>query len=167
MSENRRDGRLPRWQEWAVYLGFALLLATGVAWLLFERFVRVAGEFGPEHHPAEHIALIVHGVVAYAFLTLGGAMIPVHIIGGWNAKRNVKSGVTLVATLLILGTTALGLYYLGDEVLRAGISAAHWVTGLVALPLLLIHALPVRRGAAAIREQAVAGSKKTTFRPRI
>lgn len=157
MSARRRPGRLPRSQEWAVYIGFALLFATGLAWLALDWFVRVAGEFGPEHHPAQHIALIAHGVAAYAFLILGGAMIPVHITGGWNAKRNRKSGIILIATLLLLGATALGLYYLGNEVLRTAASAIHWVVGLIALPLLLTHLPSGRRGGAAIREQAVLG----------
>lgn len=167
MSTRRRPGRLPRWQEWAIYIGFALLFATGIAWLLLEWFVRVASEFGPEHHPAQHIALIAHGVVAYAFLILTGAMIPVHITGGWNAKRNVRSGIILIATLLLLGATALGLYYLGDEALRTAASAIHWVAGLIALPLLLTHLLSGRRGGADIREQAIMGSAKVTLHKRI
>ena len=167
MNASRRPGRLPRWQEWAVYLSFALLLATGVAWLLLDCFIRVEGEFGPEHHPAQQMTLILHGVVAYAFLILCGAMIPVHIPGGWTAKRNVKSGITLVATLLLIGATALGLYYLGNEELRTGFGTVHWVVGLVALPLLLAHILSGRRGVAVAREQAVASSSESILRKRI
>ena len=137
----RRPGALPRWQEWSVYVGFGVLLITGLAWLLLDNFVHVAGEFGPEHHPAQHITLIVHGVVAYGFLIVSGAMLPVHITLGWNTKRNRNSGVAVVTTLLILAATALGLYYLGDEVLRDRVSIIHWIAGVVALPTLLFHAL--------------------------
>ena len=42
-----------------MYVGFGVLLITGLTWLLLDKFVVVAGEFGPEHHPAEHITLIV------------------------------------------------------------------------------------------------------------
>lgn len=146
----RRPGRLPRWQEWSVYLTFGVLLVTGVAWLLLDNFVQVAGEFGPEHHPAEHLTLIVHGIVAYVFLVVGGAMLPVHIALGWNTKRNHKSGVVLVATLLMLAGTALGLYYLGNEVLRHRVSIIHWVAGVIALPTLLFHALRGRSRARTI-----------------
>lgn len=141
----RRPGRLPRWQEWAVYVSFGLLIATGIAWLLLEHFVRVQGEFGAEPHPAEHIALILHGVGAYAFLVVGGTMIPVHVTLGWNTKRNFTTGIIFVAVLLLLTLTALGLYYLGDDVLRPRVSLVHWIAGLVALPLLLLHALRGRR----------------------
>ena len=145
MKKARRPGRLPRWQEWSVYVSFGLLFATGTAWLLLDGFVRVNGDFGPEHHPAEHMALIAHGVTAYAFLIVAGAMIPVHVILGWNTRRNLKSGLTLAATLLFLAGTALGLYYLGDEGSRAWVSVGHWGVGLAALPLLAIHALLGRR----------------------
>jgi hypothetical protein len=157
----RRAGRLPRWQESSVYVTFGLLLTTGIAWLLLDKFVQVAGEFGPEHHPAEHILLIVHGVVAYAFLVVCGAMIPVHIALGWNTRRNLKSGVLFVAVLLLLTATALGLYYLGDDVLRPRVNLIHWTAGLVALPLLVIHALGGRRGALPFRSSAKRPHKAT------
>ena len=54
---SRRPTRLPSWQEWAVYVSLGLLAASGLAWLLLDQWVRVAGEFGPEPHPAERIAL--------------------------------------------------------------------------------------------------------------
>jgi hypothetical protein len=146
MKKVRRPGRLPLWQEWSVYVTLGSLIATGIAWLLLDWFVRVDGEFGTEHHPAEHWALIAHGVAAYAFLIVGGAMIPVHITLGWNMRRNLKSGLTLAGTCVVLGATALGLYYLGDESSRNWVSIVHWVIGLIAIPALLIHALIGRRG---------------------
>jgi hypothetical protein len=146
MKMVRRPGRLPLWQEWSVYVTLGSLIATGIAWLLLDRFVRVDGEFGTEHHPAEHWALIAHGVAAYAFLIVGGAMIPVHITLGWNMRRNLKSGLTLAGTCVVLGATGLGLYYLGDENSRNWVSIVHWVIGLIAVPALLIHALIGRRG---------------------
>jgi hypothetical protein len=141
----RRPGRLPRWQEWSVYVTFGLLIATGIAWLLLDRFVRVGGEFGPEHHPAEHSILIAHGVAAYAFLIVGGAMIPVHVTLGWNTKRNLKTGLMVAGTSIILAVSALGLYYLGDEISRSWVSIIHWIVGLIAVPALWIHALRGRR----------------------
>lgn len=146
MMRARRPGRLPRWQEWAVYVSFGLLVATGTAWLVLDTFVRVDGDFGPEHHPAEHWALVAHGVTAYAFLIVAGAMIPVHITLGWNIGRNLKSGLTLAGMCLVLAATALGLYYFADDIARSGVSIIHWGLGLIAVPVLVIHALRGRRG---------------------
>jgi hypothetical protein len=141
MKKARRPTRLPRWQEWSVYLSFGALLATGVVWLLLDEFVRVNGEFGPEHHPAEHWMLVVHGVAAYAFLIVVGAALPVHVILGWNIGRNLKTGVAFLGASLILGVSALGLYYFGGDAVRSQASLIHWVIGLAAAPVLLIHAL--------------------------
>jgi hypothetical protein len=127
-------------------VSFGLLIATGIGWLLLDSFVRVTGEFGPEHHPAERWFLVAHGIVAYAFLIVAGAMIPVHVTLGWNIGRNFKSGLMLAGTCVALAVTALGLYYLGDEIARHWVSVVHWSVGLLAGPALLIHALRGRRG---------------------
>lgn len=135
----RRPTNLPRWQELAVYVSFGLLLVTGIAWLVLETWVRVESDFGPEHHPAEHVVLIVHAIGAYAFLVILGAMIPVHIPLGWNQRRNLVTGITLVTVCGFLGLTALGLYYVGQDLLRSWTSLIHWAVGLAAFPAMLLH----------------------------
>lgn len=143
---SRRPSRLPLWHEWAVYVSLGLLIASGIGWLVLDQWVRITGEFGPEHHPAEHWTLIAHGIGAYFFLVVAGALIPVHVQLGWRMGRNRTTGTTLAGVCLTLALTALGLYYFGDEVARHWVSIVHWAIGLVALPLLLIHAITGRRG---------------------
>ena len=143
----RRPTKLPRWHERAIYLGFRALLVTGLVWLVLDRWVRLAGEFGPEHHPAEHIMLILHGIAAYVLLILAGALIPVHVKGGWLVQRNRMSGVSLASALGLLGVTALGLYYLSGEAARGWSSLVHWTVGVAAVPVLLVHAIQGRRQA--------------------
>ena len=142
-----RPTRLPRWQELAVYLTLGALLVSGVAWLVLDQWVRLEGEFGPEHHPAQHWLLIGHAVFAYGALIVAGAMIPVHIKLGWAIRRNRESGTVLAATLTVLAVTALGLYYVGEEVARHWTSVVHWIVGLLLLPAILVHAIRGRRGA--------------------
>lgn len=141
----RRPTRLPRWHEWSIYLSFGLLFATGIAWLVLDHWVRVEGEFGPEHHPAEHVMLILHGIAAYALLIVAGALIPVHIKVGWSIRRNLKTGIANAIVLAVLALTALGLYYLSAEGLRSIASLAHWLVGIIALPILLLHVIRGRR----------------------
>jgi hypothetical protein len=142
----RRASRLPRWQELAVYLSLGGLIVTGLLWLLFDQWVRVEGEFGPEHHAAQSWLLTAHGVLAYAFLIVAGAMIPVHIILGWRLRRNLWSGISLAALCVVLAISALGLYYLGEDAARSWASLMHWSLGIAVLPIFLIHALKGRRG---------------------
>lgn len=146
MIPPRRPTRLPRWQEWAVYLSLGLLAMSGISWLLLDFFVRRTGEFGPEHHPAEHWAIIVHGIAGYIFLVVAGAMIPVHIRLGWHLGGHRWTGATLASTCLLLALTALGLYYLGGELARDWVSIVHWSVGLFVIPALAIHAVRGRRG---------------------
>lgn len=142
----RRPTKLPRWHEWSIYLTFGVLFATGVAWLVLDRWVRIEGEFGPEHHPAEHVMLIVHGIAAYALLLVAGALIPVHIKLGWSIRRNLKSGIAVGTALLALSLTGLGLYYLSAEGVRGSASLGHWLVGIAALPILVIHVFRGRSG---------------------
>ena len=135
----RRPTRLPSWHEWSIYGALGALLITGLAWLVFDKWIRVAGEFGPEHHPAEHILIILHGIAAYAFLIVAGALIPVHVKVGWSTARNRISGIALASILIFLALTALGLYYIGGDTPRDWSSLAHWTVGIVAIPAFLIH----------------------------
>ena len=141
----KRSTRLPPWQEYAVYATLGALIATGLAWLALDWWIRIPGEFGPEHHPAERLALVVHGVSAYAFLIVGGSMVPVHVKLGWNLGRNRKSGLLLATGCMIAAVTALALYYLGEEGIRASASLVHWIAGLAIIPALLVHAVRGRR----------------------
>ena len=139
MTPPRRPMNLPRWQELAVYISAAALLLTGVAWLVLDAWVRTKGEFGPEHHPAEHWVLIAHAIGAYAFLVVLGTILPVHIPLGWRQRRNRVTGITVLTLSAILSLTALGLYYVGGDIARSWTSLTHWTVGLSAVPMLLIH----------------------------
>ena len=57
--------------------------------------------------------LVAHAIVAYPFLVILGAMIPVHIPLGWNRRRNRLSGSVLVGLFALLSLTALGSITLG------------------------------------------------------
>ena len=144
MTKDRSPNRLPRWQEWSIYLGFGLLFASGVVWLLLEWLVRITGEFGPEHHPAQHWSLIIHGIAAYFFIATIGSLIPVHIKLGWILGGQRLSGSALAGTLLLLSLTALGLYYASDDLLRNWTSVTHWSLGLFSLLAIVLHVLRAR-----------------------
>lgn len=146
MKAPRRPIRLPTWQEYSVYGTLGALVVTGLLWLALDQWVRTAGEFGAEHHPAQRWALIAHGVAAYLFLVVGGAMIPVHVKVGWHLGRNRRSGLLVGITAILLALSGVGLYYLGEETSRAAVSPMHWVVGLIIGPALVIHAVRGLRG---------------------
>lgn len=143
---------LTKWHEWLIYATTAVLLLTGVGWLLLERFGQVEGEFGAEPSSALPWLLMVHGAAAYAFVILSAMLVPVHMRLGWNASRNRPSGLLMVGISLFLALSGLALYYSSAERLRSLSSTSHWLVGL-ALPLLLVIHLVRGKGS---RPQAAA-----------
>ena len=136
--------RLDPYYRWAVYTAFALLLATGAAWLMADQFKD--GAYGELWQAAGANLLMLHGGAAMATLLLLGALFPLHMQRTWRARKNRMTGVAMVTFNTMLVVTSFGLYYLGSEKLRPWISDAHIVVGL-ALPLLFaIHVVLGRRG---------------------
>lgn len=140
-AKPKNGPKLRAWQEAAVYGVFGSLAASGMVWLLLHHFAQVESEFGPTANPAEHPLMVVHGVLSFAFLVLAGIILEGHVPAAWTKRRNLYTGVGLLAALGLAALTALGLYYLADDRLRGWTSIAHWTTGLAALAVLALHAI--------------------------
>lgn len=136
---------MPKWHEWLVYGSLGLLFLSGVVWLLLDRFGKIDGEFGSEPHPALPWLLMVHGITAYIFLVVLGMLVPVHMLSGWNAGRNRRSGLAIVTAGLVLAVSGLMLYYTSAETFRANASGAHWLLGLILPLILIVHILRGKR----------------------
>lgn len=142
---------MPRWARWWIYVAGAAALVSGGGWLLLHHFVQVEGEFGPEAHPLEHPALVVHGVAAAALIWSFGLIWLGHVRRAWHRRFNRRSGGTMVALMGWLGASGLGLYYLADERWREVASIGHWSLGLFAALWLPVH---IWRGRRAVRMRA-------------
>ena len=142
---------LPRWARRMVYAVSALVFVSGAAWLWLHHFATVQGEFGPEASPAEHPALVLHGVAAAVMLWLFGLLWLAHVRRAWHARRNRRSGGTMATLLALLALSGLGLYYVGNDNARDWIGTAHWVAGFIAAAALPIH---IWRGRRAVRAAA-------------
>src|SRR5690242_6657464 len=79
--------------------------------------------------------LMIHGAAAMATLMLIGALVPLHIQGGWRRRRNRITGVIMSACNALLVVSALGLYYAASDVVRPLMSGIHIGVGLC-LPVL-------------------------------
>jgi hypothetical protein len=78
--------QLDRRLRWSLYAAFALLFATGAAWLLADQLKDSAdGEFW---HATIANVLMVHGGVAMVTLLLLGAIFPIHIARAWRGRLN-------------------------------------------------------------------------------
>lgn len=131
--------RLSRRHERWLYATGGVLLVSGLGWLTAHYFLASAGEFGDAHHASEPWWLRVHGAAAMGFLVVFGALLPAHIGRVWHQGKNRRSGILMLTVIALLGISAYGLYYSGSDVLRAWLSAIHWLTGLAAAAGLVMH----------------------------
>jgi cation transport ATPase len=131
---------LPFWRleppfRFAIYIAFAVLFASGAAWLVANQMKESAnGEIW--QHTAAYL-LMVHGGTAMLTLMLLGALFPLHIGRAWRARKNRATGIVMLTFNAVLIATAFGLYYLASEILRPWTSDLHIAFGL-AMPLLFL-----------------------------
>ncbi len=135
--------RLERRFRGALYAAFAVLTVTGAVWLVADwRKDPMEPDLWQEIAP---LMLMLHGGGAMVALMLLGALVPLHIRGGWRSGRNRLTGPTMIAVNAMLIATAFGLYYAGSDTLRPWVSDVHILVG-VTLPLaLLVHVWRGRR----------------------
>ncbi len=154
-SRQRQPGfKLERWHRRCIYAVSTCLFITGMLWLLAHYFMRVMGEFGPNIHPLEPWSIKLHGAGAMVGLFFIGSLMNSHIRRAIKAKRNVFSGWTMIAIMLILVISGYGLYYLAGENNRAIWSAVHWIIGLLFPCFLILHILLGRKPGTALTSQS-------------
>jgi hypothetical protein len=125
----------PSLRRWLYGAGGAVL-ATGICWLILDRWGQRPTEFGLEPSPAAPWVLRAHGAAAMLVLLVFGAMIPLHLRRGWRARANRRSGAIIAASCALLVLSGYALYYAGGEELRRVAVLAHDVLG-CAIPLIL------------------------------
>lgn len=129
--------RLDRRFRWGLYATFAILFATGVAWVIADQWKdSPSGEFWQA--TAANL-LVTHGGAAMMTLLLLGALFPIHVARAWRGRLNRVSGAIMIAFNVVLIATAFGLYYLGSETLRPWTSNIHVVAGVAFPAMLAVH----------------------------
>ena len=118
--------------RYAIYAVFAVLLLSGAGWLVADYQKDISGDEIWQQSIAT--LLMVHGGTAMLALLLLGALVPLHLMRGWRARKNRISGSVMATLNAALIVTAFGLYYLGAETLRPWMSWIHIAVG-VALAL--------------------------------
>lgn len=148
-------------KRWVFRVSYAVF-ATGVLWLLFHYFVRVNGEFGETAHPLEVWWLRLHGLAAFGALLVVGSLLPIHVRTSWHQRRNLGFGIGMLGVAVLLIVTGYALYYFGGEELRPVISAVHWIVGLAAALVMVLH---IRTGRASRPQTESARDRGTREAP--
>ena len=141
--------RHERWTYWVL----ALVFLSGAAW--------IALHYGPEDNgpdgawrPAEGWALRVHGAAAMAALVAFGSLLAQHVPSAWRLRRNLGSGIAMLACVAGLAVTGWLLYYASGEATRAWSSYLHMAIGAAGPLGLLWHLAYQRRVARAAMKPA-------------
>lgn len=137
--------RLGFWQKTAVFSTVIAVGLSGLSWFILHD---VAGE---EWSDNVHVLLTLHGVSSYALLVAVGSLLPLHVRSGWRRGRNIFTGFSVTATMVILSVTALMLYYGGEET-QAVAKWLHVVFGFGCFLLFPAHAfMKARAGESEVR----------------
>ncbi|HLZ03562.1 MAG TPA: hypothetical protein VKR55_15610 [Bradyrhizobium sp.] len=123
--------------RYAIYAAFAVLFLTGAGWFVADWQKDVSSDDIWQQVAAN--MLMVHGGAAMLALMMLGALIPLHFLRAWRARKNRVSGSLMAAFNVVLIATAFGLYYLGSETLRPWISWIHIAAGLLLVLMFPLH----------------------------
>ena len=128
------------WFVCAALLLTGLLLVPTMLVMRFEMDVpwRLSGD-------ARLVVATLHATAAFVMLVVCGALWSVHMRSGWWRKLQRISGSLLVALMLVLALTALGIYYFGDAALADGAALIHVVASLAITVPLAWHVVKGRR----------------------
>ena len=161
MLEVQRTNSAPRWQRLFLYLTLSGLAVTGSAWMIIHY---ATGGFSGEHRPYAmlHQLMIYHGILGYVMAIATGIFLGQHVAAGWRAGRSRATGVSVMILLGVLMSTALVLYYSGNDDLRSLASLVHQILGVgVVLAIPLHVAQRIARPTHAVRVMAADSARET------
>lgn len=130
-------------QRLATYWASALLLASGVLWLVAHHLLPLP-DFAARH-PLEPWAMRLHGGATLFGLAVFGSLWGDHVLPAWKQGRHRAHGGALALFWLCLILTGYGLYYLADETARALASNSHIALGTLLVIGLAVHVGMARR----------------------
>lgn len=142
---HRLHNRLPQWHRRTIYALAAMLVATGLGWLIAAYLLVPAGEPVPAPHPLAGTMLALHGIAAYAALVAFALVGHVHMRSGWRVPALHSAALWLCTMVVLLALTGLGFYYVAAEQAASFLRWSHVAAGLL-LPLwLALHIVRGRR----------------------
>ncbi len=129
--------------RYAIYAAFAVLFLTGAGWFIADWQKDISSDEIWQQIAAN--MLMVHGGAAMLALLMIGALIPLHLLRSWRARKNRVTGSVMAAFNAVLIVTAFGLYYLGSEAVRPWMSWIHIGAGLLLALMFPLHIVLGRR----------------------
>lgn len=136
--------KIPRYFRTILFSTLALSWCSGLVFYLLNRWITVAGDFGPEKHPWQFPVLQAHGAAAFLMLMCYGAIFTNHAPRAWRVNRYRWLGISLASLIWLQIGSAYILYYFAEQQLRQWIGNLHALIGLC-LPLILYFHIRIGR----------------------
>ncbi|MBA3695665.1 MAG: hypothetical protein H0W85_02600 [Methylotenera sp.] len=134
----------PKWFYRFLIFSFTLLTLTG--FLLIPNALDMRLDWDVSWHlpGAMRLAVVaLHATIAFLVVSQLGALWSVHMRIGWRHHKNLPTGLGLVAVLLGLVLTGLGIYYAGED-WSVPASASHIIIGIFIPFVLVWHIMAAR-----------------------
>lgn len=113
---------------------------------------------------ARVLVAALHATACFVLLMLVGALWPLHMRSGWRRRQQRVSGTLLGTLLMLLAASAVGVYYLGEDLPARIVALLHLALGLVAAVPFGWHwwhcQRVAERNAAAARQAAAASVQR-------
>ncbi|MEM7359077.1 MAG: hypothetical protein AAF431_08270 [Pseudomonadota bacterium] len=130
-----------------LYVLFFVSWFSGLGFFVLDTFFQIEGDFGPEKHPLQGSALLVHGAAAFLMMITFGGLLFAHVPMTWKTGRVRRVGILMIVVVSCQVITGYLLYYLASEFAREIVFWTHLSVG-TSLPLmLLIHIRLARKSA--------------------
>lgn len=120
---------MPRRQRLAVYVVGALLLGSGILWLILDQFFAHQEQLGRTPHPLEPPLLLIHGVVAILSTYVLGWVSARHVLQWWTPGLRRWSGGVFSAVLLVLSVSGFALFFLSEDLSQRAARLTHEALG--------------------------------------
>ncbi|ESK40164.1 hypothetical protein P256_00604 [Acinetobacter nectaris CIP 110549] len=124
--------RLPKIQQTSLYVVWTILSITG----LYFAYTQDWKMYDPSVWTTYTLKL--HGICASLMLILIGTLIPIHIQLSLEVKRNIKSGIPMLVTMLLLAFSGVALYYSGEAWMATAKMVHIWI-GILVIIILPVH----------------------------
>jgi hypothetical protein len=136
----RRMSGYPRWFYVVLLITFVGIVLSGL--FLLPTMLTMRLEWDMEWslaHDWRTVSVILHSFFGWLITAHIGALASIHMRTGLRRRNNIVSGFGLLFLFVLMGLSAIGIYYLGDDVASRAASVIHVVAALAAIVLFVWH----------------------------
>ena len=113
----------------------ALVLVSGIAWLVLDR----GDAMDVPDRGLLHATVRVHALVGLACVYVVGTLWFMHVRRAWRSRRNRVAGSAFLGLMAALAASGYALGYLTDETDHVVVARVHWIVGVAAACIYVVH----------------------------